>query len=166
MNPRRGKTLSFEEYKEIFERDPGRMIVAFVRGRKQWIPKWLEVEHMVVASDGMWSPDPEHNWDTDPAEFAGHPRTSGAHTAVLRLGREHGVPLIQSLSQLSYWPALHLGATGLPFFDVRGRMQEGLVADLVVFEPEKVSEGSGYESGTNGLPPIGLPHVIVNGKFV
>ena len=165
-DPLQGKTLSFEEYKEVFERDPGRTVVAFIRGRKQWIPKWLEVEHMVVASDGMWSSDPEHGWDTDPAEFAGHPRTSGAHTAVLRLGREHNVPLIQTLSQLSYWPALHLGATGLPFFDVRGRVQEGLVADLLVFDPEKVSEGSGYESGTNGLPPIGLPHVIVNGQFV
>ena len=33
-------------------------------------------------------------------------------------------------------------------------------------DPEKVSEGSGYASGTNGLPPVGLPHVIVNGQFV
>ena len=165
-DPLQDKFLNFEEYLKVFKKDPGRTIVFFIPERKKWIPKWLEVEHMVVASDGMWSTNPGHNWNTDPAEFSGHPRTSGTHTKVLRLSREHSVPLMLSLSQLSYWPAQHLGATGLPFFDRRGRMQEGMVADIVIFDPEKVREGSGYESGTNGLPPIGLPHVIVNGKFV
>ncbi len=41
-----------------------------------------------------------------------------------------------------------------------------MVADIVVFDPENVREGSGYKAGENGLPPIGLPHVIVNGQFV
>ncbi len=45
-------------------------------------------------------------------------------------------------------------------------MQEGMVADIVVFNPKTVKEGSGYKAGTNGLPPVGLPHVIVNGQFV
>ena len=71
-----------------------------------------------------------------------------------------------TLSQLSYWPAYHMGATGLDFLNVRGRMQEGMAADIVVFDPETVGPGSGYEGGTQGLPPVGLPHVIVNGIFV
>ena len=45
-------------------------------------------------------------------------------------------------------------------------MQEGMTADIVVFDPETVREGSTYKASENGLPPIGLPHVIVNGVFV
>ncbi len=71
-----------------------------------------------------------------------------------------------TLAQLSYWSALHLGEMGLEQMKVRGRLQEGMVADITIFDPETVAEGSDYKPGMNGLPPIGLPHVIVNGKFV
>ena len=103
-------------------------------------------------------------WDDDPAKFKGHPRTSGSHTTVLRLARENNVPLMHTLAQLSYWSAYHLGKTGLKSMQVRGRMQQGMVADIVVFNPETVAEGSSYKAGENGLPPVGLPHVIVNAR--
>jgi N-acyl-D-amino-acid deacylase len=122
--------------------------------------------HMVVASDSMWSTDKSQNWDTDPSEFVGHPRTSGAHTKSLRMAREDDVPLMFTLAQLSYWSALHLGDMGLKSMKVRGRMQEGMVADITIFDPQTVAEGSDYKPGMNGLPPKGLPHVIVNGQFV
>ncbi len=73
---------------------------------------------------------------------------------------------MHTLAQLSYWSAYHLGKTGLKSMQVRGRMQQGMVADIVVFNPETVAEGSSYKAGENGLPLVGLPHVIVNGKFV
>jgi N-acyl-D-aspartate/D-glutamate deacylase len=120
---------------------------------------------MVVGSDGMWQNE-RLGWDDDPAKFKGHPRTSGSHTTVLRLAREQEVPLMFTLSQLSYWPAYHLGKTGLKQMQVRGRLQEGMAADIVVFDSAAVAEGSSYKAGQNGLPPIGLPHVIVNGQFV
>ena len=41
-----------------------------------------------------------------------------------------------------------------------------MVADIVVFDAVNVREGSSYKAGENGLPPIGMPHVIVNGVFV
>ncbi len=121
---------------------------------------------MVVASDSMWSTDKSQNWDTDPSEYVGHPRTSGTHTKSLRLAREDGVPLMFTLAQLSYWSALHLGDMGLESMKVRGRMQEGMVADITIFDPQTVAEGSDYKPGMNGLPPKGLLHVIVNGQFV
>lgn len=45
-------------------------------------------------------------------------------------------------------------------------MQEGMVADITIFDPETVAEGSDYKTGMNGMPPKGLPHVTVNGLFV
>lgn len=164
-DPTQDKFLGKEEYLQVAEDDPGRTVVAFNPARKDWLPLWLKVPHMAVGSDGMWQNE-GLGWDDDPAKFAGHPRTSGSHTIVLRLARENDVPLMFTLAQLSYWPALHLGDTGLDSMKVRGRMQEGMVADIVVFDPEAVREGSSYKRGENGLPPIGLPHVIVGGQFV
>ena len=165
-DPSQDKYLTKDEYIKIAKEDSGRMIVVFNPPRKEWMKSWIKIPHMTVASDSMWSTDSSLNWDSDPAEFNGHPRTSGAHTVVLRMAREAGVPLMFTLSQLSYWPAQHLGDTGLESMQVRGRMQEGMAADIVVFDPDHVADGSSYEGGKNGLPPVGLPHVIVNGQFV
>jgi N-acyl-D-glutamate deacylase len=164
-DPSQDKYLSKDEYLQIAEDDPGRTVVVFNPARKDWLPLWLRMPHMVVGSDGMWQNE-GLGWDDDPAKFKGHPRTSGTHSIVLRLAREQGVPLMFTLSQLSYWPAYHLGKTGLEQMQVRGRLQEGKAADIVVFDPATVAEGSSYKAGQNGLPPIGLPHVIVNGHFV
>lgn len=166
FDPVQKKFLNKHEYLKVAKEDPGRIIVAFNPPRNDWMPYWIKTPHMTVASDGMWSTDPMHAWNTDPADFSGHPRTSGSHSKVLRLAREEGVPLMFTLKQLSYWSALHLGNAGIESMKIRGRMQEGMVADITIFDPDNVKEGSDYEMGKNGLPPIGIPHVIVDGVLV
>ncbi len=111
----------------------------------------------------MWS-----GLDSDePYEkYTGHPRTAGSHAKTLRMGRELGVPLMQSLSQLSYWSALHLGDAGVAAMKVRGRMQEGMVADITIFDPEAVTDNAAYKAGEHLLPSTGIPYVLVNGQFV
>ena len=71
-----------------------------------------------------------------------------------------------SLAQLSYIHAKRLGDTGLRAMQVRGRMQEGMVADVTIFDPENVTEQATYSRGKNGLPSLGIPFVIVNGTIV
>jgi hypothetical protein len=164
-DPSQDKYLNKDEYSKVAKEDSGRTVIVFNPARNEWMKSWLKMPHMTVASDAMWQNE-GLGWDDDPAKFGGHPRTSGSHTIVLRMGREAGVPLMFTLSQLSYWPALHLGKAGLDSMKVRGRMQEGMVADIVVFDPKTVREGSTYKKGEQGLPPKGLPHVIVNGQFV
>ena len=164
-DPSQDKYLTKDEYLKIVKEDPGRTVVGFNPARREWMPYWLRTPHMTVGSDAMWATKPR-SWNDDPAKFAGHPRTSGSHSKVLRMAREERVPLLFTLSQLSYWSARHLGDAGLESMQVRGRMQEGMVADIVIFDPQNVTEGSSYKAGEQGLPPIGLPHVIVNGVFV
>ena len=166
FDPSQDKYLTRDEFLQVSADDPGRIVIVYSPPRIDWLPKWLEVPHMVVGSDSMWSEDDELNWDSDPALFAGHPRTSGSHTTVLQLAREAGVELMFTLSQLSYWSALHLGDAGITQMQERGRLQEGMVADIVVFDPETVAPRSTYQAGENGLPPVGLPHVMVNGVLV
>ena len=164
-DPSQEKYLTKEEYLEIVAVDPGRTVVGFNPARFEWMPYWLKMPHMTVGSDAMWQTTPQAR-DEDPALFSGHPRTAGTHAKTLRLAREEGVPLNFTLAQLSYWSALHLGDAGIDFFKERGRMQEGMVADVVIFDPEDVAEKATYKAGENGLPPVGMPHVIVNGVFV
>ena len=168
-DPIQDKFLNKEEYLKTAKEDPGRIVVVFVPPRKKWLPEWLKMPHMTVGGDGMMGINAEGNtlgWDDPYEAYAGHPRTAGSHAKVLRMGREAGVPLMHTLSQLSYWSALHLGDAGVAALKVRGRMQEGTVADITIFDPETVTDNSGYKAGTNGLPSTGIPHVLVKGQFV
>ena len=164
-DPSQEKYLTKEEYLQIVADDPGRTVIGFNPARNEWMPYWLKMPHMTVGSDAMWQTTPQAR-DDDPALFSGHPRTAGTHAKTLRLAREEGVPLNFTLAQLSYWSALHLGEAGVEFMKDRGRMQEGMAADIVIFDPENVAEKATNAAGENGLPPAGMPHVIVNGIFV
>lgn len=165
-DPIADKFLTQEEYEATAEEDPSRLVVVFSPSRKKWLPFWLRMPHMIVASDSIYSGKGVDSWDLDPSEYQGHPRTAGTHGAVLRLGREHGVPLMFAIAQMSYWPAKHLGDTGLQAMKERGRMQEGMVADIVIFDPENVTDNATYKAGEQGLPSSGIPYVIVNGQMV
>ena len=165
-DPSQDKYLTKGEYLKVSKEDSGRTVIVFNPPRNEWMKSWIKMPHMVVASDAMWPTDPGLDWDSPPEKFSGHPRTSGSHSIVLRMGRESGVPLMFTLAQLSYWSAEHLGKAGIKSMDVRGRMQEGMIADIVIFDAKTVKEGSSYKAGEQGLPPIGMPHVIVNGIFV
>ena len=56
-----------------------------------------------------------------------------------------------------------MGDTGLQAMQERGRMQEGMVADIVVLDAENVTERATFKPGENGLPTTGIPYVLVNG---
>jgi len=169
LNPQTGKFMSREEYEQILAKDKGFMIVAFIDAREEWLKLWLRVPHMTVAADSMPPVDADGNYlkGDDPYEkYSGHPRTVGTHAKVLRLARENDVPLMHTLAQLSYWSAKHIGDAGVEAMKVRGRIQEGMVADITVFDPETVTDNSDYKEGTNGLPSTGIPYVLVNGQIV
>lgn len=168
-HPESDSFLTLETYTDLIEKDPGTLVVMYIPPRKKWVAHWLRMPHMTVASDGVPGVDGNAKllpWNADYREYAGHPRTAGARARTLRLARETGVPLMHSLAQLSYWSAKHLGDAGVKAMQVRGRVQEGMVADLTLFDPKVVSDRAGYKVGTNGLASTGIPWVIINGKVV
>ncbi len=168
-DPQLDRFVTKNEFLKFAAEEPGRTLIAYSPPRKEWLPEWTKVEHFVVAGDGM----PGLNvagerltWDSPYEDYAGHPRSAGTHAVTLRIARENGVPLMHTLAQLSYWSAKHIGDTGLKAMQERGRMQEGMVADIVVFDAENVREQADFKSGTNGLPSLGIPYVLVNGVVV
>ena len=71
---------------------------------------------------------------------------------------------MQAVSMTSYNYAKPLGDMGLKAMQVRGRMQEGMVADITIFNAETVTDNATYAKGT--LPSTGILHVLVNGVIV
>ena len=168
-DPQLDRFVTRDEVLGFARNEPGRVLIAYSPPRKNWLPEWTKVEHFVVASDAMPGLDAEGNmlaWDAPYEDYAGHPRSAGSHAITLRIARENGVPLMHTLSQLSYWSAKHLGDTGLQAMQERGRMQEGMIADIVIFDAENATEHADYKSRTNGLPSTGIPYVLVNGTVV
>ncbi len=168
-DPGADKFLSKDEYLTMVKEKPGYFIVVHFPPRKQWMKYWLSIPEMVVASDAMQGVDKDGNlmpWDADVRKYAGHPRTASSYSTTLKLARENGIPLMFTLSQLSYWTAKHLGDTGLEAMQQRGRVQIGKIADLTLFDPKTVAPRATYKNGENGLPPVGIPYVIVNGTIV
>jgi dihydroorotase-like cyclic amidohydrolase len=169
VDPRTGEPMNREIYDRIVAEDPAYIIVLCLPAREPWLPMWLKVPHMTVAGDQMPPVNIEGellSWDDPYEAYNGHPRTAGTHAATLRLGREHNVPLMQTLAQNSYWSAKHLGDAGIEAMKVRGRMQEGMVADITIFNPQTVTDNATYKMGENGRPSTGIPYVLVNGTIM
>ena len=161
--------LTNETYQKLIETDPGRSVVVFMPYREKWMPYWLTLPHMTLASDAMAGVGADGKllpWDADWSEYRGHPRTSGSRGAAFRMGRERGVPMMFTIAQASYWVAKHLGDTGLKAMQNRGRVQVGKIADLTIFNPETITDNSGYKVGEHGTPTTGIPFVVVNGVVV
>ena len=168
-DPALDKFYSKKEYQEVVAKEPGRLVVIYIPKRKAWLPMWLRTPGMTVASDGMPGFDSKGNLlpaDTDPSKYQGHPRVAATYSTTLELARQEGVPLMFTIAQLSYNSAKYLGDTGLKAMQERGRVQVGKVADLTLFDADKVSPRATYKAGQNGLPPVGMPYVVVGGKIV
>lgn len=89
-----------------------------------------------------------------------HPRAYGTFPHYLgHYVRELGVlSLEECVAHLTSRPARRLR---LPD---RGLVREGYRADLVLFDPETVAAGSTFAEPRT--PPTGIPHVLVDGRFV
>ncbi|MFJ5112810.1 amidohydrolase family protein [Streptomyces sp. NPDC088551] len=89
-----------------------------------------------------------------------HPRAYGTFPQYLgRYARELGVlTLEECVAHLTARPAARLR---LPD---RGLVREGYRADLVLFDPDTVAAGSTFEKPRT--PPVGIPHVLIDGRFV
>ena len=164
LDPVTGEYYTLETYKTTVASEPTRPIVVFKMPEEDQA-KWLTLKGVTMASDATAATPYDAPWDYPMEKLGGtHPRTAGARGATIRLGRENNIPMMQLMSILSYNAAKHLGDTGLKFMQERGRIQTGMVADIVVFDPELFTDNSTYEKGA--IPSTGMKAVIVNGQVV
>ena len=147
----------------MIKTEPARLVQVY-KMPPEAIVDWLRMPGVAIASDTMPLAG-DIPWDTPFEDLPNsHPRGAGSFAKALRMGRENGIPLMQSLAQTSWNSARPLSALGLKAMQERGRMQEGMVADIAIFDPEAVTDKATYEKGT--LPSEGIPYVVVNGMVV
>lgn len=157
-------------YDDVRANDPGRPILIF-NNPEESVGKWLAASDVVIVSDGMPIQDREGNyypWESPYEGKSCHPRSAGTRAKVLRLVREKEImPLMEAIAKMSYLHAKYMDElAGISAFRTKGRIQEGCDADIVVFNPDTVTDNAGYEPGTGALPSTGIPYVLVNGVTV
>jgi len=157
-------------YEDVRKNDPGRAIVIY-NNPPEDIAKWMAQPGVVVVSDGMAIVDEKleyYPWDSPYEGKSVHPRSAGTRAKVLRMVREDkNMSLMEAISKMSYLHAKYFDELGgISQFRTKGRVQVGADADIVVFNPDTVTDNSTYEPGKGALPSTGIPYVLVNGVVV
>jgi len=161
--------------KEIYDKrmEHPEKVMVLENNKEEDIMKWMSDPETIVCSDAMAVLDPKgelYPWDAPFEGHSVHPRTSGTRGKFLRLVREektYKVDLMTAISKMTYLPSKYFCDLGsIPHFRFKGRMQEGCDADIVVFDPDTVTDNSTFKVGEGLLPTTGIPYVVVNGVTV
>jgi cytosine/adenosine deaminase-related metal-dependent hydrolase len=158
---------------EIRRLDPGGLaFVSFLDENDpddfRFVETAIKAPGAAIASDAMpihWAegrPDP-YLWPLPPGGVS-HPRGAGTFTRTLRLARDRGLmSLPEAVARASIVPARIL-EVAVPSMRAKARIQAGCAADVVVFDPDVVSDRATYTDTLR--PAIGISHVLVDGTFV
>lgn len=164
-----GEPLTRERYSQAMASNPGQPVIVNL-GHDNAIRTAVTFPYVVIASDALVYQEKgtgrlvEH-FDANLDELSAHPRTTGAHARVLRLNREENLmSWSEVLAKLSLYQAQFLQENGVPQMRYKGRIQQGMDADITIFDPETVRDNATLE--TPARPSTGIPYVLVNGRVV
>jgi hypothetical protein len=130
-------------------------------------------DQAMIASDSMFwvyfNDDGQVvNYEGDewplPDNLFSHPRSAGTYAKVLRsYVRERGLmSLNNAIRKLSLMPAQTLEGF-VPQMQRKGRLQVGMDADIVVFDPETIADMATFDKPAQ--PAVGVQTVLVNGRL-
>lgn len=168
------RVSSLARLAELRATDPGaECIVEFLderdAGDRALLHRALAFPDAIVASDAMPVVWPDGRRDTRqwplPPGGATHPRSAGTFGKAIRsMVRETGAwSWVEAFRRCSYLPARVLDDIA-PAARGKGRLEPGSDADVVVLDPERISDAAGYLDPTR--PSVGVRHLLVNGEFV
>lgn len=145
MLPETGERLTKERFEELHQSSEPRLVVLFTNSMEA-VDQVIQNPLVMIASDG------DH----------GHPRNAGTFCRVLaRYVRSQGtVTLMDAVRKMSLMPAQVLERS-TPAARLKGRIQEGADADVVIFDPQTVSDRSTYQHPME--PSVGMQYVLVGG---
>jgi N-acyl-D-amino-acid deacylase len=148
--------------------DPYQLYMQMIRETdpKNRKPEWKDDEVEAILGISMqeediknFYKDPRVMVSSDGAIDGAHPRSAGTYPRFLgRYVRQYKVvSLEEGVRKMTSLPASVLGLKD------RGRIAEGMKADLVLFNPDTVIDRATIKDP--GAAPEGIPYVIVNGEI-
>src|SRR6201987_5539536 len=143
--PETGEHLTKERFEELHNSN-----------KQQWVLVFANTQEIVDAI----IPNPLIMIASDGAE--GHPRNAGTYSRVLAqyVREKKTLTLMEALRKMTLMPAQMLERS-TPAGRLKGRLQEGADADIVVFDPQTISDRSTYEKPME--PSVGVQYLVVGG---
>ncbi len=159
--------------RQLRDTDPGALcVVSFVDEENPadaaMLHRALAFPDAIVASDAMpvlWPGTFESlEWPLPPNGRT-HPRTAGTFAKSLRrMVRETGTwSWLEAFRRCSYLPARVLDPVA-PSATAKGHLGVGADADIVVLDPDRITDTATYLDPTR--PSVGVRHLLVAGTFV
>jgi len=146
--PDSGEHLTKKRFDELHNSSTTHWVLIFANTQEvvdQVIPHPL----VMIASDGA----------------VGHPRNAGTYSRVLAqyVREKKSVTLMDTIRKMSLMPAQMLERS-TPAGHLKGRLQEGVDADIVVFDAATISDRATFETPME--PSVGVRYLVVGGTVV
>jgi dihydroorotase len=151
--PESGERLNQERFERLRSQAPQTIIVGHGM-QEDNVAAAVAHAGVMIASDGMFY-----------QAGRAHPRGAGTFSRVLGhyVREQAALGLMEALGKMSYLPAKRL-ENAVPQMKRKGRIEIGADADLLVFDPERVTDRATFAEPA--LASEGIEHVLVNGVFV
>lgn len=148
-----GERLTEQTFNEYKDNAPETEIIAHIMSQDD-IDMAVTHPLVMIASDSV-----------DITNGKGHPRGAASFSRVLGsyVRDKKMLTLMDALRKVSLMPAQRMEKS-VPQMKKRGRIQEGMVADITIFDADKIADKASFTQAT--LPSEGIAHVIVNGKAI
>jgi len=145
MLPETGERLTQARFEQLHNSSEPHLIILFSNNMAN-VDAEIQNPLVMIASDG------------DKA----HPRNAGTFSRVMaRYVRSQGsLTLMDAVRKMSLMPAQVLERS-TPDARKKGRLQEGADADIVVFDPQTITDRSTYQKPME--PSVGVQYLFVNG---
>ncbi|MGL5513871.1 MAG: N-acyl-D-amino-acid deacylase family protein [Sporomusa sp.] len=141
-----GKRLNPEIYRDLRDNDPHASVVVFT-GVEEEIYRALHHSHAMPSTDtGAYAPG------------EGHPQIAGSFPRYFRqlVVERQELTIMEAVRKATLLPAETLG------FHTKGRLREGMDADVVVFNSKEIADKAAF--GNPDAAPEGIDYVFINGQ--
>jgi len=143
--PDTGEHLTKERFDELHNSNKQQWVLVFAN-TQEMVDKIIPNPLIMIASDGA----------------EGHPRNAGTYSRVLAqyVREKKTLTQMEALRKMTLMPAQMLERS-TPEARRKGRVQEGVDADLVVFDPQTIADRSTFEKPME--PSVGVHYLVVGG---
>jgi N-acyl-D-aspartate/D-glutamate deacylase len=146
--PDTGEHLTKERFDELHSSTKAQSVLIF-SNTQDVVDSVIANPLVMIASDGA----------------PGHPRNAGTYCRVLAqyVREKRTLTWMEALRKMTLMPAQMLERS-TPAARHKGRLQEGADADVVVFDPQTVSDRSTFEKPME--PSVGVHYLLVSGTVI